>query len=199
MGELSEQLCERVLAALQEAEAEARRFARSARLACPAGCGWCCVEGRPEDSLLSALPAAREAVRLGAFDRLAEAAERNALGPCVFYDPRGPGHCSLYAVRPLVCRLFGFAGQRDKRGRVRFRPCRRMRAPAGPCACTPPVFSDHAMRLEGIYPPLGQVRAPLNVAFYRAAEWLMLHQSFERPGPATGPTPGPRPARGRAA
>jgi len=35
-------------------------------------------------------------------------------------------HCTVYETRPLVCRVFGFAGDRDKWGHLRFAPCRHM-------------------------------------------------------------------------
>jgi len=172
-------LCRDVLAVLGEAEEAASRFGRLARLSCPEGCGDCCRDDRPEDSVLAALPAARRAIDEGLVEAVASAARDRPEGPCVFYDDAAAKHCTLYSHRPLVCRLFGFAGRRDKHGAVRFRPCRRVAHPGPFPEAEAPVFSDFAMRLEGIDPRLGRQRAPLNVAFHRAVQWLLLRSQYE--------------------
>jgi Fe-S-cluster containining protein len=181
MSMTPEELCRHVLDVLEEAEAEALRFGRAASLACPVRCGDCCRDDRPEDSVLAALPAAYRAVEQGMAGSLAAAAaEEETAHPCVFYEEILPEHCTIYSLRPLVCRLFGFAGRRDKHGRAQFSPCRRMTPPAVPVdPAAVPVFSDFAARLEGLYPPLGSERRGLNAAFHRAAQWLLLRKQYE--------------------
>lgn len=175
----AQELCGEVLGVLEEAEAEAVRFGRAAMLACPSGCGDCCRDDRPEDSVLAALPAARWAVGQGMEEALAAAAGARPGGPCLFYDEALEGHCTIYRLRPLVCRLFGFAGWRDKHGLARFRPCRRMGSAGAPVdAALVPVFGDFAARLEGIYPLLGYERCAINAAFHRAAQWLLLRRQY---------------------
>ena len=49
-------------------------------------------------------------------------------GACPLYRREGDFHCTVYATRPLVCRVFGFSGDRDKWGRLRYAPCRFMEA-----------------------------------------------------------------------
>ena len=177
----AQELCGEVLAVLGEAEADAVSFGRAALLACPPGCGDCCRDDRPEDSVLAALPAVMQAVEQGRAEALAAAAVERPEGPCFFYDVALQGHCTIYRQRPLVCRLFGFAGWRDKHGTAQFRPCKRMKArgaPVEPAAI--PVFGDFAARLGGIYPPLGNERQAINVAFHRAAQWMLLKQQYEK-------------------
>jgi hypothetical protein len=43
---------------------------------------------------------------------------------CVFFDPDSPEHCTIYGGRALICRLFGYSGDHDKNGALRWRPCR---------------------------------------------------------------------------
>ncbi len=138
--------------------------------------------------MLAALPAARWALAMGMEERLLEAAGERKEGPCVFFDLHGRGHCAVYPLRPLICRLFGFAAVRDKHGQPSYRPCRRMMgcwAPGAP----PPVYADLAQRLEQRYPPLGSQHLPLNLAFLQAAQWLSLRLPRARaraPGQGTG-------------
>ena len=49
---------------------------------------------------------------------------------CIFYAPEDAsgrrGRCTEYALRPVVCRAFGFSGTRGKDGNVRLSVCRVM-------------------------------------------------------------------------
>jgi len=175
----------------------ALEFARATGLACPAGCGDCCVNDEPEDSVLAALPAARWAVANGLAERLSGAAQSAPYGPCVFYNAERAQHCTVYPLRPLLCRLFGFAGRRDKQGAAQYRPCRRMNAGAGAVSAAPPLFGEQASRLESIHPALGGRRLPMNLAFAEAAAWLLLRSQYATDGPDDRTPPAPKPTRPR--
>ena len=95
-------------------------FASKRGVSCPTGCGRCCESFVPDASDAEAEYAARFLI-LGGHSPDA----RNTItGACPFYHSSSPHHCVIYAARPLVCRLFGFSGTRDKNGRPVFRPCR---------------------------------------------------------------------------
>ena len=175
-----ERLSARVLLLFREADRAARKFGRRAGIACPAGCGDCCRDDRPEASPLSLLPLALHVVRLNGAEELLERTENPPDRPCIFYTPDPlAGHCTVYPLRPLLCRLFGFAGRRDKHGNIEFRSCRRMAPPPAPCP-RPPLFSTWHMRLEVIYPPLAEI-LPLPQAMRRALLWVLLHQALRPP------------------
>jgi len=174
----ADDLCGQVLTMFTIAEMQALRFSSHTGIACPPACSDCCRNDKPEDSVLSALPAGLWAVDCDMLDLLERAASERPLGPCVFYSQSPEKPCSIYPLRPLICRLFGFAGKRDKYGTVQYRPCSRMTKPLQPILRTPPVFSDHATRLEFLYPPLGNDRQPLNVAFHKAAQWILLRRQY---------------------
>jgi len=163
-----------VLAELVDAELAGLGFAAASGLGCPGGCRDCCAHDKPEDTALAALPAAWWALRSGLYDKVA-AAEPG--GPCVFFEPAAPRPCSVYPARPLICRLFAFAGSRDKHGLPRFTPCRRMPAGPGPFAGFP-LFEDCSRRLDGLHPALAEERLPINLAFQRAAAWLAMKPGF---------------------
>ncbi len=177
-----EGLCIDILGLLTEAEMDAFAFQRTAGVACPPGCGSCCRDDHPEDSVLSVLPAARWALTMGMEEHIERAASEQPDGPCLFFDLHGRGHCAVYPLRPLICRLFGFAAVRDKYGLPTYRPCRRMEGSSA-WASTPPIYADLAQRLEQRYPPLGSQHLPINQAVFQAAQWLSLR--LPRPRPAT--------------
>jgi Fe-S-cluster containining protein len=164
-----------VLGVLAEAEMQAFVFQRASGIACPPGCGECCCDHHPEDSVLAALPAVRWALAQGWEERVITAGREAPDGPCVFFDAKHGGHCAVYPLRPLICRLFGYAAVRDKHGAIAYRPCRGMTGSA-PVGIEPPVFMDLARRLEQRHPPLGDRHLPLNVAFLEAAAWLTLRR-----------------------
>jgi Fe-S-cluster containining protein len=103
-------------------------FAGATGLACPSGCGHCCETQTPFVRVddLAAIAAARVARDLDDAAALRErAAAVGADGPCVLYQPgRRPGGCTEYALRPMLCRLFGFAAVKDKHGAARLALCR---------------------------------------------------------------------------
>lgn len=104
---------------------------RGAALDCPSGCGSCCEPFVPD-----ILPAEAAFMAAWLFDNAPGLARetaawtpenRPASPPCPFLRRLGEmARCAIYPVRPLVCRLFGAAGVRDRDGRVSFRPCAHM-------------------------------------------------------------------------
>jgi Fe-S-cluster containining protein len=169
----AEEICRRVTRLQRDAEHAARRFARQAGLTCPRGCGDCCRDSRPHEAALAMLPAAREIITRREERLWMEKAGRNPEGACIFYDPVRDRHCRIYEFRPMICRLFGFAGRLNKLGGLDFRPCRNITGYAGAVAAMPPLYSHYRFRLMSLYPPLGHL-LPLNSAFLAAAEWLLL-------------------------
>ncbi|MEZ5978067.1 MAG: YkgJ family cysteine cluster protein, partial [Planctomycetota bacterium] len=114
----------------ERADRAASELSTRVGLGCPPGCGACCNSPDVETTVAEMRPLARRIVEEGRteevvarIDRATEAGERR----CVSYvaDPFDPriGRCGVYADRPLVCRLFGFAASRDKHGRDVFRSC----------------------------------------------------------------------------
>jgi len=180
-------MCARVMRLLRQAEREAERFGRRAGISCPQGCGECCLVDGIEASPLSLLPLAMAAMRSGRAESLLEETKTAPETICMFHTAASPYHCAIYRLRPLICRLFGFAGRRNKHGVVEFRPCRHMLPPArsGPL---PPLFSTWHLRLQGIYPPLAEIMH-LHHALRRVLLWLLLLESLDHS----------RPPRGRAA
>jgi Fe-S-cluster containining protein len=148
----------------REAEFEMEDWKRKSGVACPDGCGTCCERFHPD-----ILPVEAELVAAYLLLKrpdLLPRAETLVSEHCPFYAVSGPGHCTVYPVRPLICRLFGFAGERDKAGVPRFRLCRHMTG-RGERSFTdgellarfgrvPPLMQEYGMRLQSLEPRTGE-------------------------------------------
>lgn len=189
MATSSEVIVERVLAAYREVDARIDRVREATGIACPEGCGGCCHSPEVECTVLELLPLGliiyregREALVAGRLERLAAEGDRT----CAFFqpDPRTPraGRCSVYAWRPLICRLFGFSARRTKSGDPELIPCAVMKE-ASPHAVARaemgcrsgldvPNAQDEQMRIASIDPGLGGRRLPINRAIREALEHL---------------------------
>ncbi len=111
-------------------------------LECPPGCGSCCEpfvpDILPSEAALIAAWLLESAPELARETAAWTAVDSPAVPPCPFLRRSGNGaRCAIYPVRPLVCRLFGASGTRDKEGLASFRPCAHM-----PLAGFPPVGGE---------------------------------------------------------
>jgi Fe-S-cluster containining protein len=94
-------------------------------LGCPTGCGACCVRTPPHVSASDVALIARAAVAAGEGEALLERARAIGVGVCALFAPgQLPGGCTVYPIRPIICRLFAFAAVRDKHGRPELAICR---------------------------------------------------------------------------
>ncbi len=163
----------------RKADRDTTRWRERGGFACPPGCGTCCERWDPE-----VLPA--EADYLAAWLLRREpglvSALRESAGPpppdpgpgrsrCPFYDPAADLHCRVYPARPLVCRLFGFAGLTGRRGETVFPGCPRARpAPGGPF---PPLMAETGSLLAALGGAAARPR-PLRAAARDALERIGL-------------------------
>jgi uncharacterized protein len=184
-------------------EASARMDAWSAvqGFGCPAGCGRCC-EGFVPDCL----PVEAEYLARYLLAEQPEVAARMATPPegppperCPLYDPASPFHCSVYPARPLVCRLFAFAGTRPKHGGWTFRLCRHMPAPIAwgqarevgsethPGMTPPPLMAEIQSAVAALRPGDEPLRRPLPEAVREALGRILLRRSLATPAPSPPP------------
>jgi len=107
-------------------EAETSAFAGASGLRCPDGCGACCESPNVYTTVVELEPLAQELVARGEAEAALERAAVAGPGQCVFYASHGPGQgqCTVYALRPMICRLFGFAAVRNKQGEPELAGCR---------------------------------------------------------------------------
>lgn len=175
----------RVQERLSAVDREVAAFVTATGLACPPGCGACCLSPEVESSPVELAPMAAALVDAGRADEtLAALAAAPVPGPCVLYrpdasDPRR-GRCSAYATRPLLCRLFGFGARRTRAGRTELVACRTMRAadPERVAAAAgnelllahAPLMADHVHAVAAEAPGDGARLVPINLALREALE-----------------------------
>jgi len=165
-----------------------RAFADATGIGCPPGCGQCCLSPNVETTVAELLPLAEHVVQTGRADEILDRIDTAAAAEdtrCVLFDADSDnptrGRCSMYAHRPSLCRLFGFAGRRDADDRPEFSPCwihghtqpeqvaaARAEVHAGNIAL--PLFTEATMRVNAAAPNLDGRPQPINAALRRAIQ-----------------------------
>ncbi len=133
------------------------RFCFEHNISCGPGCGTCCEHFMPDITVLEARLVAAYLLLVKKDTALISKiiAARNATGgPCPLYQFDVPYHCSVYAARPLICRLFGVCANGDKEGNGIFRRCRYNEEETMPLQLNfgpeVPVMQDYAYALRAL-------------------------------------------------
>lgn len=171
----------RIFDAYRGLDADIASFQALSGIGCPEGCGRCCEETDPEVTQT-------EADFIALYLVYSRRDAIGALNPrhrgCIFYDPFGPLHCTIYGARPLLCRAFAFTSVRDKAGNPIFRYCRHMPA-AGERVLTaeginrlfpvsPPEISLYGIRIDALSDKGGSGRVPLSQGIARSIGRVLL-------------------------
>jgi uncharacterized protein len=179
-GSWHARLLEELHALYAELDLAIEAWQRASTLGCPWGCGTCCTRYEPtvlpvEGMSVAAYAAASHPSTIP----ILESAGADEGPGCVFFDPEGPFHCTVYPARPLECRLFGFSATRDKGGLPAFRACRHMpsesprsmdsEAMASRFGALPPVMQDFSARLAALAAP-----PALPLRQHARAAWMTL-------------------------
>jgi hypothetical protein len=188
---------QQVEALFDRLEIEITAFKSETHLYCNAGCGKCCSKPNIEASPLEFLPWAFHLFLNGkAEETLKELAEVSTTN-CFLYRPLSileyhNGSCSDYRYRGLICRLFGYAANTDKFGKLRLATCKIIKEEQKGNFDTAevlinkgkdvPVFTDYYMRLAQIDLRMGIILLPINEALKTAIEEV-LHYYAYRPFP----------------
>lgn len=195
MNERIDRVRERFL----QVDREVEELRAATALACPTGCGACCLSPEVEASIAELRPLAAALAEEGrAEPMLAELDRRATSGNpddmrCALYVPEPGsegrrGRCNEYALRPLVCRLYGFAARRDRHGAPELVACRTMRAADAEGVAraelhvraggTVPFLGEHARGLAAELPRDGSERLPINEALARALRATLFERAL---------------------
>ena len=178
----------RRLAIYRDADLATAAVAAATGLGCPTGCGNCCVRTPPHVSGSDVAPIARAAIEAGEAEALRARARATGAGPCVLFAPgQLPGGCTVYAIRPVICRLFAFAAVRDKHGALELAICREHSAadPTAPARVraylaaggAAPAFAD--VQQDAHDPDDGPAELmPINLALAHALERELLRSQY---------------------
>lgn len=157
-------------------------FSSRTGLSCTEGCGHCCLSETVEATVLECIPLAFELFRTFQAELILKRLEKNGDEKlCILYrsdyTETGLWGCTQYKHRSVVCRLFGFSGNRDREGIPQLAMCRVMKEntsnPVGAIELddpdTPmPIFVDAGLRITTLHPGLGTERMQINLALREA-------------------------------
>lgn len=172
-------------------EHESAQFQEDSGLGCISGCGKCCSYPNIEASPLEFLPWAFYLFLNGEAERtLKELGEKNS-SICLIYKPLSivdQGRCGNYKYRGLICRLFGYAANKDKYGNLRLTTCNIIKdgqadnykttAEAIEKGLYVPVFTNYYMQLNQIDFRMGNIMLPVNKALKMAIEEVLQYYSY---------------------
>lgn len=189
---LKVQLVENLFDQLEKENAE---FQQAAGFNCASGCGKCCTYPNIEASPLEFLPWAFHLFLSGKALEMLSTLNETQKSTCLLFKPLSlvdAGHCGSYKYRGLICRLFGFAANRDKYGRLRLATCKIIKDGQANKYSTAseaisnglyvPVFTDYYMQLNQIDFQLGNKLLSVNKALKMALEEVLQYYAY-RPIP----------------
>ena len=163
---------------------------------CLSGCGRCCTYPDIEASPLEFLPWAFHLFLTGEAEKMLKTLRELQSATCINYQPLSivdQGHCKTYRYRGLICRLFGYAANTDKYGKLRLATCKVIKEgqPENFASASEkinqgllsvPIFTDYYMQLNQIDFRLGTIIVPVNKALRLAIEEVLQYYAY-RPLP----------------
>ncbi len=201
-----------------EIDLQTSRFAAQTGIACPSGCGQCCHSPQVEATVADMMPLAIELVRRGVAAMVLDQLEARSDEPrCILFaadaNDASRGRCTMYALRPSICRLFGYSGQRDADGNPQFSACR-VHAESMPKIVAEarqavverrislPILSDLAAQVRAVAPEGSSRPLSINEALRAALQTAALQvwmRSLQGEDDYDGDSPTPRIPPRRAA
>ena len=182
---------QRVQKVLKNAALHTQKFSKNSGITCASKCHLCCLKKDISASPLEFLPLAYHLYKNGradeVYDRLDQLPENEL---CVIFSVLGDaaGGCTEYAYRGLICRLFGYASNRDKQGQNRLITCKTIKESRPYSQLTAkqlvkaPVMSEYYMQLAAIDFGLANEQLQINQAIKRALELVMTYYMYRGRG-----------------
>lgn len=117
----------------QDLDEESKQFHAKAGMGCISGCGFCCSNPDIPASPLEFLPLAFDLFDKGIAEEIAnQLALQDQLGNCIVYrsqkEDLTKGYCGNYAMRGLICRLFGASARKTKYAQKELITCKILKA-----------------------------------------------------------------------
>ena len=174
-------------------EKEITTFKSETKLHCLTGCGKCCSNPEIDASPLEFLPWAFHLFLNGKAEETLLELNNSSITTCHIYRPLAlleefNGSCSNYRYRGLICRLFGYAANRDKYGELRLATCKiikedqaenyNLAQEAIRNGKQIPIFTDYYMQLTQIDYHLASIILPINQALKMAIEEVLQYYAY---------------------
>ncbi|WP_372365849.1 YkgJ family cysteine cluster protein [Candidatus Uabimicrobium sp. HlEnr_7] len=119
-----EEKINKLTAIYEKIENQVDNLKKKTCVSCIVNCGECCKRFEPYISVLEAVPLAKYLRNHPEKHKLYKRnVEQNKVkwNACPFYD--NETHCTVYDIRPLICRLFGFSANRNRQQKIIFATC----------------------------------------------------------------------------
>lgn len=170
-------------------------FCQTTGLHCRRGCGACCQTPDISTTPLELLPLAQSLLAQGKDQEILKAIESHAhAGHCIMHEVKdlsqSKGRCTAYEYRPGICRLFGFAAQKNKYDQVKLLTCKTIKSDLPQAVdkaqahldqgLPAPAFYEYQARVNAIDPFLGATPMPFNQALQKAIQYLGLKQDLSK-------------------
>ena len=186
LSDVDQKVIRDMMALFESIDCQTKEFAAQTGLKCKSGCGACCTNPDVETTVAEVLPLAVHLWSNGQGECfLEESRSKFSKSICAFYKPdlilKDHGSCGIYAYRPGLCRLFGFAARKDKHGQDTLVTCKVIKD-SQPQACKQtqeelqkgvlkaPLLNTHAFAVSNIDPVHGGKLFPINEAISLAVE-----------------------------
>lgn len=178
---------QRVQKVLKNAALHSEKFSKRSGISCASKCHLCCLKKDISASPLEFLPLAYHLFKQDRADELYDRLEQiPANDLCAMFSAFGNtgGGCTEYVYRGLICRLFGYASNRDKQGQNRLITCKTIKETPVYAQLTnkqmvkAPVMSEYYMQLAAIDFSLANEQLQINHAIKRALELVMTYYQY---------------------
>lgn len=174
----------------QKLDADIAQFQKSSGLKCLEGCGKCCENPKVTTTALELIPLAFDLWQKNEGQTWLDQLSNQTSAMCVFYKPDplkpGNGRCSVYQLRPLICRLFGFSAMSNKHGDKQLLTCPIIKEKFSKeislferNKISIPKTTDYTMPVKSLDPMLAE-EVPINEAIQNALEKVGLTYQLKR-------------------
>jgi Fe-S-cluster containining protein len=169
-----------------EADRQVEKFRRKSGLGCLSGCHMCCLNPNIQATVMEFLPLAAALVNSSKHEEVLSRIESRKEKVCVIFNPMsGPGSCSMYEQRGLICRLFGFTVRTTREQALQLVTCdpikRNLDNPPETSALkAAPQMSAYYMKLFGIDPNLSIRYMHINESIEQAIHHVAMGTKFRK-------------------
>ena len=169
-----------------EADRQVEKYRRSSGLGCVQGCHMCCLNPNIHTTVMEFLPLASRLVDSGEHEEILARIESRKEKICVIFNPfNGPGSCTMYEQRGLVCRLVGFTARTNREGTPQLVTCEPIRqrmekTPEMKSVAMAPQMPAYYMKLFGIDPHLSVRYLPINESIEQAIHLVAMGTKFRK-------------------
>ncbi len=168
---------------------EIATFKKHSGLGCKSGCGKCCLKPDIEATILEFIPFAYHLYKQGkAIEWLENPVLNNSLCAILDSSLSGVGHCTSYAYRGMICRLFGFSAKLNKYGHKELITCQVIKTEQPGAFLTAytetvagnpvPLMRDYYMKMYAIDWELSQKFYTINTAIRKAIETVLHYYAY---------------------